>query len=332
MGFEAILGPAVSLLGGAISADSASDTAAGQDAATNRATDLQKYVYDNNVRLNQPAIDAGNLSRNKLMELLGLGGTPGGTPSSQGTSSSLTKEQLRAQLLPQFTKAATPGGYYPPENLTYGPEGNNQDQIWRNGTPSSVDENGLMAAINQQYNSYSGSSLPGIDSNSADYGSLNKQFTGADLASEPGYQFGLAEGYKGLDRRAAAGGGYFSGMALKAAQRFGQDYAGTKFNEAFNRDTTNKTNLYNRYMGIVSPGQTAANQVQSAGTNYANATGDLVTGNANAQGAAGIASGNAWNKAIGGAANAYTDWNAQNSLMKNIQWPSDMGQSWSYDK
>ena len=141
-----------------------------------------------------------------------------------------------------------------------------------------------------------------------------RDFTGADLQNEPGYQFGMAEGQKAIDRRAASGGGYFSGAALKAAQRFGQDYAGTKFNEAFNRDTSNKTNKFNRLTGLISPGQTAANQVGTSGQNYAGAVGSNLTNNANAQGGAAIAQGNAWANTINQLANQYTDYNARNRM------------------
>jgi len=294
-----------SLLGGLFGSEAASDAAATQAQATREANDLQRYIYENNVRLNQPAIDAGNLGRNRLMQLLGLGGTPGGQTQ--------TREQLRQSLAGRFT---TPGvqTYVPPRTLSSNP---NYDDVmsepsFTSGAPT-VDEAGLQAAIEAEM------ARTGVDSSSPEYGSLLKAFTGADLQNEPGYQFGMAEGQKGIDRRAAAGGGYFSGAALKAAQRFGQDYAGTKFNEAFNRDTTSKNNIYNRLQGIVSPGQVATNNVGTMGQNYAGSVGSNLTGNANAQGAAGIAGANAWQDAINSGVNAFTQNNAQNSLLRNLR-------------
>ena len=312
-----------SLLGGLFGSDSASDAAAGQAQATREANDLQRHIYDNNVKLNQPAIDAGNLGRNKLLQLLGLGGTPGGAPAQ-------SRDQLRQSLLAKYT---TPGAMTP----TY-EGGLVSEEIghWANGVPiltgftsgaPTIDETGLQAAIDAEM------ARGGIDSQSGDYGSLMKAFTGDDLQNEPGYQFGLQQGNQALDRKAAAGGGYFSGAALKAAQRFGQDYAGTKFGEAFNRDTANKTNTFNRLTGLINPGQTAANQVGTMGASYANQVGNNLTSNATAQGAAGIAGANAWQNAINGGVNAYQQYNAKNSLAENLFTDyGNRGMSWSYDK
>lgn len=293
-----------SLLGGLFGSDSASEAAEAQAQATREANALQRYIYDNNVRLNQPAIDAGNLGRNRLMELLGLGGTPGGQTQN--------RDQLRQSLSAKFT---TPGAMTMtpiPESRDEGGQGASMGGVrspysFEQGAPT-VDEAGLQAAIDAEM------ARTGIDSNAADYGSLMRDFTGADLQNEPGYQFGLNEGQKAIDRRAASGGGYFSGAALKAAQRFGQDYAGTKFNEAFNRDTSNKTNKFNRLTGLISPGQTAANQVNEGGQSYANQVGSNLTNNANAQGAAGIAQSNAWTNSLSQLANQYTDYNARNRM------------------
>ena len=312
-----------SIAGGLLGSDSASDAAAGQAQATREANELQRYIYDSNVKLNQPAIDAGNLGRTQLLQMLGLGGTPGGAPAQ-------SRDQLRQSLLAKYT---TPGAMTP----TYeGGPVSEEIGHWANGVPiltgftsgaPTIDETGLQAAIDAEM------ARGGIDSQSGDYGSLMKAFTGDDLQNEPGYQFGLQQGNQALDRKAAAGGGYFSGAALKAAQRFGQDYAGTKFGEAFNRDTANKTNTFNRLTGLINPGQTAANQVGTMGASYANQVGNNLTSNATAQGAAGIAGANAWQNAINGGVNAYQQYNAKNSLAENLFTDyGNRGMSWSYDK
>lgn len=293
-----------SILGGLFGNSAAEDAAAGQAAATNRATDLQKYIYDNNVKLNQGAIDAGNLGRNKLLYLLGLGGNADGSTSNAPTRRS--SDQLRQSLLAQYT---TPGTT---QEIDGGRTGMS--------TPTTIDENGLSQAIAQAQagddSLYKAWQIQQDQQNSGDpaYGSLSRDFTGADLQNEPGYQFGLAEGNKGLDRKAAAAGGYFSGAALKAASRYNQDYAGTKYNDAFNRDTTNKTNTYNRLTGLTGAGQVSANQVGTAGQNYANNTGNLLTANADAQGAAGISQANTWGDMLTTGANALTRYNEQNKV------------------
>ncbi len=124
------------------------------------------------------------------------------------------------------------------------------------------------------------------------YGSLTKQFTGADLANDPGFKFGLAQGNRAAENSASAKGGLYSGATLKALQRYGQDYGGTKFGEAFNRDRITKDALYNQLAGISGTGQLATNQVNQAGQNFANNASGNIIGAGNAQAANQIARGN----------------------------------------
>lgn len=131
-------------------------------------------------------------------------------------------------------------------------------------------------------------------------GELTKQFSAGDLASDPGYQFGLQQGQQGIERSAAARGMGLSGAALKAASRFNTDYAGTKFNDAFNRFQTSQANRFNPLMQLAGAGSVANQQVTSAGQNYANNASANMIGAANAQAAAQIGKGNiyanAWNQ------------------------------------
>lgn len=57
----------------------------------------------------------------------------------------------------------------------------------------------------------------------------------SSLTSTPGYQFGVDQGAKTLNSGAAARGQTYSGGQAKALTRYGQDYAGTKLNDSFNR-------------------------------------------------------------------------------------------------
>ena len=63
----------------------------------------------------------------------------------------------------------------------------------------------------------------------------NFSFNPGDLTQDPGYKFDVEQGNQAIDRRALAGGGYFSGNALKEAQQFGQGLADKTYNSAFNR-------------------------------------------------------------------------------------------------
>lgn len=139
----------------------------------------------------------------------------------------------------------------------------------------------------------------GGDTSAAGYGSLNTpfKFDQSNLASDPGYQFQLQQGQQALDRKAAAGGGFYSGAALKGASAFNQNLAGTTFGDAYNRELnafqTNRANTLNPLQSLAGQGQSAANTTGQIQTSEANSLAGLLTGNANAQGAASIAQGNA---------------------------------------
>jgi hypothetical protein len=75
-----------------------------------------------------------------------------------------------------------------------------------------------------------------------------------DPTQDPGYQFGLTQGQQAVSSSGAARGMQLSGAQQKAQQRFGTDYASTKYNEAFNRRQANLDNLYR----MISSGQAAA--------------------------------------------------------------------------
>jgi hypothetical protein len=119
-----------------------------------------------------------------------------------------------------------------------------------------------------------------------------------EVMAEPGYQFGLREGIDNIESTAAARGGLYSGNTLKGLTRFANDYATTKFNEAWNRSETAQSTRWNRLAALAGIGQTATNQVQSAGQNYANGVGNTLMSNANAQGAAGMARADIWGNAL----------------------------------
>ena len=60
-------------------------------------------------------------------------------------------------------------------------------------------------------------------------------FDPSGITQDPGYQFRLQQGQRGLDRTAAARGDFFSGRALQAATQYNQDYANNSFNDYYNR-------------------------------------------------------------------------------------------------
>jgi hypothetical protein len=140
-------------------------------------------------------------------------------------------------------------------------------------------------------------------------GALTRQFTGADLPNDPGYQFGLRQGEELLRNRAAASGNLYSGATGKALQRYGTDYAATKFNDAFNRDLQARQLRGNQLAGLSGTGQTAVGQLRVPDSSALNQIGQNIIGSGDAQAAAQLARGssygNAFNQVAGMGANYF---------------------------
>lgn len=93
-------------------------------------------------------------------------------------------------------------------------------------------------------------------------GELGGEFSAEDFETDPGYQFRLQEGQRALDRRLAAGGNYFSGDALRAAQQYGQGVAAQEYQDAFNRNRQQEQDLYNMLYGQQNLGAQSAGRLQ----------------------------------------------------------------------
>lgn len=137
------------------------------------------------------------------------------------------------------------------------------------------------------------------------YGTLGKVPTQQEVMNEPGYAFGAAEGQKAIDRKLNAAGMTYSGPAIKAAGRFGTDYAGTQYGNAFNRNQEAQRTVYNQLSGVATTGLNAANNTGSAGAQYAGRASDNIVGGANASAANALAQGNIWGNAINQGVSSY---------------------------
>lgn len=145
-------------------------------------------------------------------------------------------------------------------------------------------------------------------------------FTGVNLANDPGYQFGLSEGNRGLTNSAAARGGLLSGAALKASTRYAQDYASSKFNESFGRALQTDTANKNRLQSLAGIGQTAVGQNNSMGMqlgsnlaqgamNLGQQMGQNAIGVGNARASSYLAQGNALTGAVNQGLSAWNQYN-----------------------
>lgn len=162
-------------------------------------------------------------------------------------------------------------------------------------------------------------------------------FSQAEFNADPGYQFRLDQGNRAIQNLAAATGNLNSGRALKDAMNFSSGLASQEYQNAygrynndyttgfnshtqnyltglnshmqnyltgFNADQTNKTNIYNKLMGLTGLGQTSATALANVGQNYSGQVSNNLAQGANAQAAGIVGQNNAINQGLGSATNA----------------------------
>ena len=133
---------------------------------------------------------------------------------------------------------------------------------------------------------------------------LNRMQSGDVMGMmDPSYSFRFGEGLKALDRTASARGGLLSGGALKAAQRYGQEFASQEFG-----------NAYNRLAGLAGVGQTATGAQSSAAGQFGTNAGNLMTGGAAARASGYVGGANA----LTGGLNQYLNYTQNQNLLNRF--------------
>ena len=287
-----------------------------------------------------PFLQRGNQAADRLQFLMGLPG--GATNGMSAPDRNAIAAQLRPNFLSQqssgsgglykdmygnirsFTPAEVATALGQPNGMQPGNGGfyqQNQSGDWKTQTwnPVStvsdvVDTSGLNAAADAEYQkqlqAYQAPQTAQQSAQASDpqFGRLTKDFSLQDILNDPVYNFskdfGLQQGNQAIDRRSLASGNWDSGATLKALDKFNQGYASQGAGDAFNRYTTQNTNLYNRLGQIAGTGQTASNALNQASQNYTNNAMNAMSGGANAQMGGIIGAGNA--RAAGMGAQATT--------------------------
>jgi hypothetical protein len=133
---------------------------------------------------------------------------------------------------------------------------------------------------------------------------LNKIESGNIMGEmDPSYSFRFQEGLKALDRQAAARSGLISGGALKAAQRYGQDFASNEFG-----------NAYNRLASRAGLAQTASNNMGTAAGNFGINAGNNMMAGANARASGYVGGANA----LAGGLTQYLNYTQNQNLMNRL--------------
>ena len=313
MSWGAVAGAAIGVAGGMMGSSSAAKK---QQRAAENATALQRKQTDQAIDMQQPFYQGGVQAQNKLMELMGF--DPG-------------YDQAEYDRIYQGMRDAESEKH----RAAYG-FGFDNAPGWADPDIAAAENYLKRAAMDQAKALYAQN--PKARSN--EFGSLLKDFSMEDFEADPGYQFRMDEGMRGVEGGAAARGGLLSGAALKAIQKYGQGLASQEYGNAYNRYNANQTNKFNKLTGLVQSGQGSAQQIGNAGQNYATTAGNNIIGAGNAQ-AAGIMGGT--NALVGGinqGINAYQqnqlmqqleDQNAQNRLMSLVRTPTSSGWGNSYE-
>lgn len=335
---------AASIAGAVITSQGAKSAAGKQSSAARDAAALEAEAAERTREDLAPWVSAGVSAQNKLAGYLGTG--MGTTGTVNGMQSGLTRDKLREQLVSQYTRnvqpgaATTPGASAQPyefdgfkrtggDGVQYGGAGDAtgvpgwyDNKTSTPGTTTEVDEVGLNAAIDKYYADQTAQEAK--MASDPTYGSLLKQykdgadfkFDATDLENEAGYQFGLNQGMLGIDRAQASRGNFLSGAAMKESTRYAQDYAGTKANDAYNRQAStwktnlgafnaNKNQIYDFLSGQSTLGQNSAAKVGAAAQQSAQGGGNALLAAGNAASAGTIASSNALASGLNGAVNSY---------------------------
>lgn len=271
MCLSAILGVGSAIVG----ASSASKAAKAQTQAADKASNVQKQMFDQTSQYFEPYRDAGENALRAYQYELGLGPMPGsvggtpmtieeipGTPASGGTGSIFSGRPSGASDMWLFEQLAK------------------QQQGQAAATPATYRVNGQDFGTRDEAQAY-------VDSQP---GSTPYQ----GFTATPGYDFRLKEGLNAVEGSAAARGGLMSGATLQGLQQYGQDYATNAYD-----------NWLNRVGGVMSTGQASAGQQAALGQNFANNQSNILQSAGNARSAGAIGVGNAINDGIGNFAGMY---------------------------
>lgn len=144
--------------------------------------------------------------------------------------------------------------------------------------------NNSNALLRYMYDQMRSDNMPALQARNAGLqGYQNLLANPSKITEDPGYKFGLSEAMKELDRRQSASGGYYSGATIRRATDRAQDYAGTKFDNALNRQGN-----------LAGLGQVGTSQIGQAGMNYGNQAGQNNMLAGAARGASTMAGANNW--------------------------------------
>jgi hypothetical protein len=154
---------------------------------------------------------------------------------------------------------------------------------------------------------------------SPDYGSLSKKFTINDYQADPGYQFRLDEGNKAINAAQSARGNFYSGAALKEANKYNSNMASQEYGSAYDRWVNQQNNQFNKLQSVAGTGAGATNTQAQLNQGYAGSQGNIYGQLGSSQANTAINQGNIYSgmvSNIGGAASSY--YNPYNATKRSV--------------
>lgn len=305
MGIETIIGGAVGLIGSSMSS-SAMENAAAQQA------EVQKYIFDTTVALQQPFLNTGYAANNELAALYGLAPPIPATGATNAQANPYTQaatvpasgdvygqtQQSTGQTSapPGFTAIVGPDGqptgiYQNVSGQVYDPSINYTDAIqnpenYWNDPYQTGDTYDYVQSIqplagfqqSQALNALppapgtGGNGEPGMTSAEQQQAAIERFYQSPEYTLM--YEPAVQYGTEALDRAASASGSVLSGAQSQALAGYAGDLASQTYG--------NYVNQLNSMSGY---GQTAAGNIQTAGQNYATGAGNAYMNAGQAQAA-----------------------------------------------
>lgn len=305
-----------SLISGLLGSEASRDSAEIMGRSTDRAADMNMAMARTTRADLSPYRLAGTDALKRLMYLTGVGGT-GPTLAHRGasdlvdTAGGVPAMNQRYADDPDYVKAwneleaehrAREGG----RSYTSLSDGNSIASALSGRLRTEADAKRLMGdASGRAYAD-------------GEYGSLMKDFSLADFAKDPGYEFRRSEGEKAVTAAAASRGLGTSSPGLKALMRYNQDYASNEYGQAYGRFEANKAGKFNLLSYLSGGGQNAAAMTGTAGANAAAGASQAIVAGGQAAGAGVMGAAGAWNNALQGGLGNYMYQQRYNEMIKRM--------------
>lgn len=246
---------------------------AGDEEMDQRNRAEKERAYQRGYSLNKGNIDRGELAGNQLAFRLGLGPKRGGKAATAASGGTFDGA---AYLAANPDVAANSFFAQNPEEH-YRRHGKNEG---RNAPMMGATAGTEAVAATEEDN--------------IGYGGLNERFKdfNFNFEADPGYQFQREEGLRGVGNQFAQSGNLLSGAALKAMQRFGTGLADQSYDRTYNRARSGyesdrqyfegaNLNEYNRLAGLQGAGQNAINSTNGLGGTIQGSASNAPSGLAN---------------------------------------------------